>query len=324
MTRTSTWAALENPIFRELWIAALVSGTCVAAHDTAATWMLNMLSPSPFMISLLSTVASLPFFLFTLPAGALADLVDRKKLLCVVNLWLATAAAGLAILGWLHLLNPYVILASVFLIGIGFAVNAPAWTSSVSEVVSNAELPSAATLGGLQLNISGIIGPALGGLLVPIIGANFVFAVNAACFLVVILAVLRWKRTTTQSRTGLESFFGHFLAAVRYIRYAPGLQIVLARNALFALFISVIPALMPVVGLRALNLDPSQLGLLFASLGAGSVAGASFIIIPLSFWRICWLYWFTCRWRLFARKSFSLSSQRLAAWDGHCLLLNSG
>jgi MFS family permease len=106
MTRTSTWAALENPIFRELWIAALVSGTCVAAHDTAATWMLNMLSPSPFMISLLSTVASLPFFLFTLPAGALADLVDRKKLLCVVNLWLATAAAGLAILGWLHLLNP--------------------------------------------------------------------------------------------------------------------------------------------------------------------------------------------------------------------------
>jgi MFS family permease len=171
-----------------------------------------------------------------------------------------------------------VILASVFLIGIGFALNAPAWTSSVSEVVSNAELPSAATLGGLQLNISGIVGPALGGLLVPIIGPNFVFALNAACFLVVILAVLRWKRTATQSRTGLESFFVYFLAAVRYVRYAPGLQIVLARNALFALFISVIPALMPVVGLRALHLDPSQLGLLFTSLGAGSVAGASFII----------------------------------------------
>ena len=209
---------------------------------------------------------------------SLADLVDRKKLLCVVNLWLATAAAGLAILGWLHLLNPYVILASVFLIGIGFALNAPAWTSSVSEVVSNAELPSAATLGGLQLNISGIIGPALGGLLVPIIGPNFVFGLNAACFLVVILAVLRWKRTATQSRTGLESFFVYLLAAVRYVRYTLGLQIVLARNALFALFISVIPALMPVVGLRALHLDPSQLGLLFTSLGAGSVAGASFII----------------------------------------------
>lgn len=118
----------------------------------------------------------------------------------------------------------------------------------------------------------------LGGSLVPIIGPNFVFALNAACFLVVILAILRWKRIAPQPRTGLESFFVYFLAAVRYVRYAPGLQIVLARNALFAMFISVIPALMPVVGLRALHLDPSQLGLLFASLGAGSVAGASLII----------------------------------------------
>jgi MFS family permease len=80
------------------------------------------------------------------------------------------------------LLNPYVIMTSVFAIGVGFALNAPAWTSSVSEVVSNVALPSAGTLGGLQLNISGIIGPALGGLLVPVIGPNFVFAVNAACF----------------------------------------------------------------------------------------------------------------------------------------------
>ena len=170
-------------------------------------WMMNTLTPSPFLISLVSTVASLPFFLFTLPAGALADMVDRKKLLCLANVWLAGTAAGLAILGWLHLLNPYLILAFVFLIGIGFALNAPVWTSSVSEVVSNVDLPSAATLGGLQLSISGIVGPALGGLLIPLIGANSVFAANAACFLVVILAVLQLKRTTRQSRTGLESFF---------------------------------------------------------------------------------------------------------------------
>jgi MFS family permease len=86
----------------------------VAAHDTAATWVMNTLTPSPFLISLLSTVASLPFFLFTLPAGALADAVDRKKLLYVVNVWLAASAAGLAILGWLNLLNPNVILAFYF------------------------------------------------------------------------------------------------------------------------------------------------------------------------------------------------------------------
>src|SRR5271165_4574475 len=278
MTKTSSWTALENPVFRKLWIASLVSGSCVAAHDTAATWIMSTLTPLPVLISLMSTVASLPFFLFTLPAGALADLVDRKKLLCVINLWLAAAAAGLAIVGSLHLFNPGIILVSVFLIGVGFAFNAPTWISIVPHVVSDAELPAAVTLSGLQLNISGIIGPALGGLLIPLIGANFVFAVNAACFLVVILAILQWKRATTQSKLPLERFFESFVTAIRYVRYAPGLQIVLARTVLFALFISVIPALMPVVGLKVLHLSPSNLGFLFTSMGAGSVAGAAFII----------------------------------------------
>ena len=278
MTRTSIWTALQNPVFRKLWIASLISGTCVAAHDTAATWMMNTLTRSPFLISVMSTVASLPFFLLTLPAGALADVVERKKLLCAINLWLAAAAAGLAILGWLHLLNPGLILVCVFLIGIGFAFNAPAWISIVPQIVSDAELPAAVTLSGLQLNISGIIGPALGGLLIPLIGPSFVFAVNAACFLVVMLAIPRWKRATEQARLPLESFFESFVTAIRYVRYAPGLQIVLARNALFALFISVIPALMPVVGLKALHLGPCNLGLLFTSMGAGSVAAAAFII----------------------------------------------
>jgi MFS family permease len=278
MTKTSSWTALQNPVFKKLWIASLISGTCVSAHDTAATWMMNMLTPSPFLISVMSTVASLPFFLLTLPAGVLADSVDRKKLLCVINLWLAVAAAGLAILGWLHLLSPGLILASVFLIGVGFAFNAPAWISIVPQIVSDAELPSAMTLSGLQLNVSGIVGPALGGLLVPLIGASFVFVVNAACFLVVILTILQWKRATEQAKLPLENFFESFLTAIRYIRYAPELQIVLARNVLFALFISAIPALMPVIGLKALHLGPCHLGLLFTSMGVGSVAAACFVI----------------------------------------------
>src|SRR6476660_6806573 len=182
MTTNSTWAALRNPAFRKLWIAAVISGTCVAAHDSAATWTMNIFTGSPLLLSLMSTVASLPFFLFTLPAGALADTVDRQKLVCFINAGLALIAVGLAVLGWLHLLNAYLLLVSVFFIGVGFAFNAPAWTSIVPQVVSDAELPSAATLSGLQFNISGLLGPALGGLLVPLAGANFVFALNAACF----------------------------------------------------------------------------------------------------------------------------------------------
>jgi MFS family permease len=125
MTKSSTWTALQNRAFRRLWIATVISGTCEAAHYSAATWMMNVLTGSPFLISLMATVASLPYFLFTLPAGVLADKVNRQKFVCGINLWLAAMAAGLAVFGWLHLLNPYTILASVFLIGVGFAFNAP-------------------------------------------------------------------------------------------------------------------------------------------------------------------------------------------------------
>src|SRR6202023_860331 len=163
LDKTSTFTALRNPAYRKLWFAILLSGTCVAAQDTAAAWTMNMLGSSTFLLSLISTVASLPFFLFTLPAEALADMVNRRRLLCFMNLWLAGAAVLLAILSSLQLLNPYVLLFCVFLIGIGFAFHAPAWSAIVPDLVTDEELPSAATLGGLQLNVSGIIGPALGG-----------------------------------------------------------------------------------------------------------------------------------------------------------------
>jgi MFS family permease len=182
------------------------------------------------------------------------------------------------VLGWLHLLNPYLILVCVFFIGVGFAFNAPAWTSIVPQVVSDAELPSAATLSGLQLNISGIIGPALGGLLVPLAGAKFVFAINAACFLVVVLAIRQWKQPTLQAMLPPESVLDSFWTVIRYVRNSPRFRVVLARNFLFALFISVIPALMPVIGLKVLHLSSSNLGLLFTSMGAGSVVGAVFVI----------------------------------------------
>src|SRR3984893_11571457 len=131
LSKTSTFAALRNPVYRKLWFAILLSGTCVAAQDTAATWTMNMLGSSTFLLSLISTVASLPFFLFTLPAGALADMVNRRKFLCFMNLWLAGAAILLTILGSFQLLNPYVLLFCVFLIGVGFAFHAPAWSAIV-------------------------------------------------------------------------------------------------------------------------------------------------------------------------------------------------
>jgi hypothetical protein len=165
---------------------------------------------------------------------------------------------ALALLGWLHLLNPCLILGCVFLIGVGFAINGLAWPSIVPQIVSDAELPSAATLSGLQFNISGIIGPALGGLLVPLAGANFVFALNAACFLLVVVATRQGKQPVPAKLPSV-SFFESFATINRYVRNEPRFQIVLARNFLFTLFISVILALMAVVGLKVLQLSSSSL-----------------------------------------------------------------
>jgi MFS family permease len=270
MTSNSTWTALRNPVFRNMWLASLVSGTCVAAQDTAATWTMNRVSDSPLFLSMMATVASLPFFFFTLPAGALADMIDRKRMMLVMTVWLAIAAGGLALFGWFHLINPWILLGAVFLIGTGFAFYSPAWTSIQPEIVSNDELPSASTLGGLQLNISGIIGPALGGLLLRIVSPN--------AFFVLFFAIQRLKHPKPPSNLPLESFLESFVTAIRYVRYTPGIQVVLARNLLFAFFISIIPSLIPVVGLKELHLDPSNLGLVFTSMGVGSVLGAVFIL----------------------------------------------
>jgi MFS family permease len=270
--------ALRNTVFQRLWFASLLSGICVAAYDCAAVWAMYKLNSSPLLLSLISSVASLPFFLFILPAGALADIVDRRKLLWVMNLWLALAAASLAALGLLGLLNSYLILLCVFLIGVGFAFTAPTWPAVVAEVVSTEELPSATALGGLQLNIAAVIGPTLGGLLLPLIGARWIFSLNSVCFLIVALAVMQWRPPIAPAKLPLESFLESFLTAIRYVRHSPSVQVVLVRNALFAFFISLIPALMPVIGLKDIKLDALGCGLMFSAIGAGSVIAAILLL----------------------------------------------
>jgi MFS family permease len=274
----SSWTALRNRGFRAIWLASVISGTCASAHGTAATWAVNQLSHSTLLLSLMSTFSSLPFFLFTLPAGAFADMMDRAKLVRIMHVWLAASAAGLAILGWLHLLNGNLILLFVFLIGAGFAFNAPAFSSLLTDIVSDEELPSASVLSGLQLDIAGMIGPALGGALIPLIGTNTIFAANAACFLLINLALKRCQQPKEQPHSAMENFFQSFATAVHYVRYAPGMQVILARQVLFSLLVAAIPALLPVIGLKELHVDAAELGLLYTSMGAGSVITVAFIL----------------------------------------------
>jgi predicted MFS family arabinose efflux permease len=274
MKSTSTWFALRNPVFCRLWLASVLSGTVVSTQDLAATWLMHDLGASSLSLSLMATAASMPFFLFTLPAGAFADIVNRRVVIVSAVLWQGACAALLAFGAWARVINPNSVLACIFALGIGLAFGAPVWGAIVPDVVSKEELSSAITLGGVQLNLAGIVGPALGGFLLPLLRAPLLISVNALTFLVVALVILAWRPRQIQS-TGLrENFTESFITSLRYARNSQRMKIILLRNVLFALVISIVPALLPVIALKEMQLSATQLGLVFMCVSLGSLAGA--------------------------------------------------
>jgi MFS family permease len=276
---TSTWLALRNPVFSRLWLASVLSGTFVSAQDVAATWLMHGLGASSFALSLMATAAAAPFFLLTLPAGAVADIANRRVILFSAVLWQAVCSALLALGAWTQVINANSVLACIFALGIGLAFFAPVWGAIVPDIVDKEELPSAITLGGVQLNLSGIVGPALGGFLLPFLGAPLLISANAMTFIVVALAVAQWRPPEEQTTRILrENFTESFISSLRYARHSPRIKTVLFRDLIFALVISIVPALLPVVSLKELHLSATHLGLVFTCVGVGSLVGAVFLL----------------------------------------------
>src|SRR3712207_4838594 len=162
-------------------------------QGVAAAWLMTSLSQSPVPVALLTTAGSLPLFLAGLPAGALADVVDRRKLVLITQVWMLAVAAvlaGLAAAGWM---SPWTLLLLTFLLGFGGAVSAPAWQAIVPQLVGRELLPAAVALNGANFNVARAIGPALGGFLVAATGPAAVFLLNALSFLGVIIVIYRWE-----------------------------------------------------------------------------------------------------------------------------------
>jgi MFS family permease len=274
-TSTTTWFALRNPVFCRLWLVSVLSGTLVSAQDVTATWLMHDLGASPFSLSLLARAASMPFFLFTLPACAIADIVNRRTVIVGALLWQGACSALLALGAWTNAISINAVLACIFALGIGLAFGAPVWGAIVPDIVRTEELPSAVTLGGVQVNISGIVGPALGGLLLPLLGAPLLISINALTFVIVVLVVLQWKPRPMPSSRLRENFAESFMNSLRYALHSPSMHTILFRNLLFSLVISVVPALLPVIALKELHFSAAQLGLVFTCVGVGSLAGAT-------------------------------------------------
>lgn len=265
---------LSYPVFRALWIATIISNIGTWMHDVGAGWLMTSLSPSPLLVALVQAATTLPMFLLALPAGAMADIVDRRKMLLAAQILGLVAAAILSILTLQGLTTPEVLLAATFVLGIAAALSAPVFQAIVPELVDKQALPDAIALNSLGVNISRAIGPALGGVIVALAGTPAVFALNALSVVAVLFVLLTWKRPETVHALPPEHFFGALKAGYRYTRHSPAMRLVLIRAVGFFLFGSALWAMLPLVARRGLMLDAAGYGALLGCMGAGAVLGA--------------------------------------------------
>ncbi|QEE43201.1 MFS transporter (plasmid) [Rhizobium sp. WL3] len=265
---------LGFPVFRALWIATVVSNVGTWMHDVGAGWLMTSLSPSPLLVALVQAATTLPMFLLALPAGALADIVDRRRMLMAAQLLGLLAAAVLSLLTWLDLVTPQVLLAGTFVLGIAAALSAPVFQAIVPELVDKQALPDAIALNSLGVNISRAIGPALGGVIVALAGTSAVFALNALSVVAVLAVLYTWKRPRTVHALPPEHFFGALKAGYRYTRHSPAMRLVLVRSVGFFLFGSALWAMLPLIARRGLGLDAAGYGVLLGCMGVGAVLGA--------------------------------------------------
>jgi MFS family permease len=269
---TGAWAPLARPAFRALWIAGLASNLGTWIQNVGAAWLMTSLAPEPLEVSLVQVASSLPFFLLAIPAGALADVVDRRRLSLVALGWLTAAAALLSALTFADLAGPTTLLALTFALGIGSALLAPALAAIIPELVAREEIEPAVSLNSISMNSARAAGPALGGLVVAIAGAGATFALNAVSFLAVMVVLYRWQRAEPERTLPPEELFGAIRAGVRYVRHSPPLRAVLVRTGTFVLPASAVWALLPLYARDTLGLGPAGYGILLGFFGIGAVA----------------------------------------------------
>jgi MFS family permease len=277
-TKTSAWAPFRIPVFRALWIATLASNIGTWMHDIGAGWLMTSLSPSPMMVALVQTATTLPVFLLALPAGALADIVDRRRYLIITQVFMAIAATCLAVIALTGVMTPWLLVALTFAMGLGTAMMMPAWAAITPELVPRAELPSAIALNSMGINVARAIGPAIAGVIVSMAGSGAVFALNALSFIGVISVLTYWKRTPHFSELPAERVLGAMRAGLRFTRHSAELQAAVMRGLGFFLFASASWALLPLVARQIPDGGPQAFGILVASVGVGAVLGA--LVLP--------------------------------------------
>ncbi len=278
MVPRSSLAPLGEPLFRSLWIAAVISYTGTWMQNVGAGWLMTQLSPSPFLVGMVLTAATLPVFLVMLPAGAIADMMDRRRLLLYAQWWMVLASATLGLMTLTRYISPSTLLLFTFLLGLGSVMNDPAWQAITPEVVSRENHAGAVALNSAGFNVARAIGPALGGWVIAIAGSGTAFLLNALSFFGVIVFLYRWKRpapTVTSPPIQASRVLESVVEGFRYVRQSSVVQSVLVRTGVFSLAATAIWALMP---LLAKPFGSTGFGVLVGCFGLGALAGA--VILP--------------------------------------------
>jgi MFS family permease len=271
---TSAWAPLRHKWFRLLWMAQLASSMGGWMQTVAAQWLMLTLTSAALPVALVQTALSLPVVLVGLPAGALGDVMDRRRLLIAAQAVMLAAAAGLAAFTFAGLISPWLLLMFTFLIGTGGALMAPAWIAIQPGLVAREEIPQATALNAVSINLSRAVGPAIGGVIVAAAGASAAFAVNALSYVGSLIAVNRWPHRPDPRPLGAEPFMSAMRTGMNYVRHSPPVQAVLVRTSLFLIFAAGLWALLPILAAKQLHLGSAGYGLLLSMIGLGAVVGA--------------------------------------------------
>ena len=262
------------PVFRRIWFASLVSNLGILIQGVGAAWAMTQMTSSADKVALVQTALMLPIMLIAMPAGAIADMHDRR-VVAMVSLGIALVGATvLTVLAWLGLVTPNILLALCFVVGSGMALFGPAWQASVSEQVPAETLPAAVALNGISYNIARSFGPAIGGIVVATAGAVAAFAVNAVLYLPLMAVLFLWNRTHEPSRLPRERLNRAIVSGVRYIANSPSIRIVLIRTLVTGLIGGSVSALMPLVARDLLHGGAQTYGIMLGAFGMGAVFGA--------------------------------------------------
>ncbi|TMD17728.1 MAG: MFS transporter [Chloroflexi bacterium] len=274
----STWSPLRIGVFRALWIAVLVANVGTWMQTVGAQWLLVHLPHAAILVALVQTADFLPDVLFGLVGGALADVFDRRRLLMVVQLTMASVGGALTILTFVGQMPPALLLVFTFALGCSSVFTNPAYQSLVPELVPRDQLRAASSLGSISVNLARLIGPALAGVLIARIGVTAVFGLNALTYVFFAVVLVTWRPPVGSAPELPERFISAMRVGSRYVLNAPVVRRILLRAALFLVPASVLWTLLPLVATQRLGLGAAGYGLLLGALGAGAVAGA--LILP--------------------------------------------